>query len=247
MIRIKDTRHQSTADFLNAAIRTAEYYGFTSLDDMKPVRLSEQDRKRVQAKSEQDIVFARKEERALASAAKRAAACASLSPEGVLAWRVAQHPPLPAVSFELHVVGSSSAIAEALLLVVANAIADEAGLPERSLHLNNLGSHESSNRFVRDVGSYLRKHLETISPTLRPRAAVDPLGTLETRVEKGHPAAPRAPQPMEYLTEEERRKFWELLEYLETYGLAYELSPQVLGSRDCWAHSLYEIRSTDEE
>ena len=247
MIRVKDTRHQSTAEFLNAAIRIAEYYGFSPLEEMKPLRLSEQDKKRVQTKNEQEISFARKEERALASAAKRAAGCATLSPEGVLAWRVTQHPSLPAVSLELHVVGSSSAIAEALLLVVASAIADDAGVGERSLHINNLGSHESSNRFVRDVGSYLRKHLETISPTLRPRAAVDPLGTLVTLVEKGHPAAPRAPQPMEYLTEEERRKFWELLEYLETYGLAYELSPQILGSRDCWAHALYEIRTQDQE
>lgn len=247
MIRLKDTRHQSTADFLNAAIRIAEYYGFTSLDDMKPMRLADGDRKRVQAKSETEIGFARREERSLVSAARRCASCARNNPEGILAWRITQSGGTPALSFELHVAGSSSAISEALLLVVASAIAQDAGVTQRALHINNLGSHESSNRFVRDVGAYLRKHIESISPTLRPRAATDPLGTLVALIEKGHPATPRAPQPMEYLTEEERRKFWELLEYLETYGLAYELSPQVLGSRDCWAHSLYEISTPDEE
>jgi histidyl-tRNA synthetase len=154
---------------------------------------------------------------------------------------------VPSSTLELHVVGAASAIAEALLLVVANAIADGAGVKERYLSINNIGSYESSNRFVRDVSAYLRKHLETISPTLRPRAATDPLGALVQLIEKGHPAAPRAPQPMEYLTEDERRRFWELLEYLEVYGLAYELSPQVLGSRDCWSHSLYEISTVDEE
>lgn len=247
MIRLKDTRHQTTADFLGAAIKIAEYYGFAPLENMKPVRFSESDRKRVQAKSENEINFARREERSLAGAARRAAAVGRAQQEGVLAWRVTQNAGMPAHSLELHVVGSTSAIAEAMLLIVANAIAEDAGLSDRALHINNMGSYESSNRFVRDVGSYLRKHIESISPTLRPRAATDPLGTLVSLIEKGHPAAPRAPQPMEYLTEEERRKFWELLEYLETFGLPYELSPHVLGSRDCWAHSLYEISTHDEE
>lgn len=50
---------------------------------------------------------------------------------------------------------------------------------------------------------------------------------------------------MEYLTEDERQRFWELLEYLEIFGLPYELNTQILGSRDCWMHALYEIVSVD--
>ena len=52
---------------------------------------------------------------------------------------------------------------------------------------------------------------------------------------------------MEYLTEDERRRFWEFLEYLEAAKLPYELSGHILGSRECWAHSLYEISSVDDE
>jgi histidyl-tRNA synthetase len=100
---------------------------------------------------------------------------------------------------------------------------------------------------VRDVSTFLRKHIESISPTLRPRAAIDPLGTLIALIERGHPAISRSPQPMEYLTEDERRRFWELLEYLEVFGLPYELTPTVLGSRDCWAHSLFQISIIDRE
>jgi histidyl-tRNA synthetase len=75
----------------------------------------------------------------------------------------------------------------------------------------------------------------------------DPLGTLVQLIERGHPAIARAPQAMEYLTEDERRRFWEFLEYLEVFGLPYELNGQVLGSRDVWSHSLYELASTDTE
>ncbi len=246
MIRLKDTRHASTADFLGSAIRVAEYYGFSPLDEMRVTREKIDAKK--PAKNDAEIAYARRDERQLTSSARRCTAAARTQQDSILAWRTVQSTGgLPSMTLELHVVGSASAVAEALLLVVAHAVLEEAGIGERFLSINNIGSHDSSNRFVRDVSTYLRKHIETISPTLRPRAATDPLGTLVSLIERGHPAAPRAPQAMEYLTEDERRKFWELLEYLEVSGLPYELSPHVLGSRDCWSHSLFEISTVDEE
>ncbi len=250
MLRLKDTRHQNTASFLQSAIRIAEYYGFKPLENAPrkdPVTLR-QIRERA-SKNETEISFARKEERPLAVSGKRCALSLRGQDESLLLWRTVSDfsSNIPHASLELHVVGTSSSIAEALLIVVANSIAEEAGLGERILSINNIGSNESSTRFVRDVASYLRRHIESISPTLRPRAAIDPLGTLIALIERGHPATPRAPQSMEYLTEEERRKFWNLLEYLEVYGLPYELSPNVLGSRDCWAHTLYQISVIDPE
>ena len=253
MIRLKDTKHANTSDFLSSAINIAEYYGFSPLESMRPARMNAGDtekRRAARTVPETEITYARRDERALTSSARKCAASIRglTEPGGLLAYRVVQQGAgSPATTLELHVVGTASAVAEALLLVVANAIIEEAGMNDRHLAINNIGSNESSNRFVRDVSAYLRKHIESISPTLRPRAAIDPLGTLVQLIERGHPAAPRAPQAMEYLTEEERRKFWELLEYLEVYGLAYELTPSVLGSRDCWAHSLYEISVPDEE
>jgi histidyl-tRNA synthetase len=248
MILLKDTRHSNTAAFLADAIRLAEYYGFAPLERLPRASVPVGGAKKPHmplSKVESEISFARRDERALLSSVRKGLACLPAGRESsVLAWRVTSGlSGIPSVSFELHVVGPQSAVAEALLIVVGNAIAEEAGLSQRALSVNNIGSFESSNRYVRDVGLFLRKHIETISPTLRPRAATDPLGTLVQLIEKGHPATGRAPQAMEYLTEEERRRFWELLEYLELFGLPYELNPHILGSRDVWSHALYELSS----
>lgn len=247
MIRLKDTRHQHTASFLGDAIRTAEYYGFKNIDSMQRVRLPAPQQKR-----EQEIAFARRDERVLMSSAKLCVSCARNPNDTLLLWRVnsggaRDKGTLPTHTLELHCVGAPHAMSEALLLVVADAIAADAGLKRRVLSINSIGSIESSNRFVRDVSAFLRKHIDSISPALRPRAATDPLGALTQLFEKGHPATPRAPQSMEYLTEDERKRFWDLLEHLEVFGLSYELSPHVLGSRDVWAHTLFEISSIDEE
>jgi len=252
MLRLKDTRHGNTASLLSEAVRLAEYYGFVQLESLPRANTPLGGVKRPYiplAKVESEIAFARRDERALLSSVRKCLGALGARQGGsVLAWRLVPGPAgIPSMTLELHVVGPSSAIAEALLIVVGSAIAEEAGLTQRSLAINNIGSMESSNRFVRDVGAYLRKHIESISPTLRPRAATDPLGTLVQLIEKGHPASPRAPQAMEYLTEEERRRFWELLEYLELFGLPYELNPHILGSRDVWSHALYELSALDAD
>lgn len=251
MLRLKDTRFPNTAAFLQSAIRVAQYYGFAHMESSPRKDASAMREMRSRAsKNDGEISFARREERPLAIGAKRSALCAIVPGEALLLWRTTQGAAGgsdPAVSLELHIMGTNSAIGEALLLIVANAIAVESGLPERILSINNIGGVESSGRFVRDVGTYLRKHIESITPILRLRAVSDPLGTLIALIERGHPAMPRAPQAMEYLTEEERGRFWELLEYLEVFGLPYELSPHVLGSRDVWAHALYQISAVDQE
>ena len=242
MIRLRDTKFPTTSAFLSSAIKTAEYYGFKPLESL-PKRQN-----KFEAAQDLDIRFARRDERTLPTVAKRCLAAITPEQPVVLAWRTVNTPgSVPSISLELHIVGASAAVAEALLIIAANAIAEDAGVHQRILAINSIGSTDSSNRYVRDVSGYLRKHLDTISPTLRPRAATDPLGTLVQLIERGHPAVPRAPQAMEYLTDEERGKLWDLLEYLETHSIPYELNPHILGSRECWSHALFEISSTDPE
>jgi histidyl-tRNA synthetase len=246
MIRLKDTKHTTTSSFLTSAIAVAEYYGFVPLEDLQRNPLQAQRTRKI-LQTEPQVTFARRDERGLSTSTRKLLPYVHPG-NALLAWRTSSGSAAdPSASLELHVMGTGSAVAEAILIVVAHAIADDAGISERTLSINNMGSYESSNRFVRDVSTYLRKHLESISPNLRPKAVEDPLGTLIQLIERGHPTTPRAPQPMEYLTEEERRKFWDLLEYLEISGLQYELNAHILGSRDCWAQSLFEISSADAE
>lgn len=244
MLCLKHTHHGSTSDFLSSAVRVAEYYGFVPAESVP--RLQQSNAKRPAA-NVSDLPFARRDERGLVGAVKQLGALHQAD-RALLVWRIvpAKERPL-STTIELHVVGMGLPIAEALLILVADAIAAEAGVENRSLGLNSIGTPESSNRFVRDVGLYLRKHLETIAPALRPRAATDPLGTLVQLIERSHPGIARAPQSVEYLIEEERRRFWELIEYLEAAGLPYELNQHLLGSRECWSHTLFELSTIDAE
>lgn len=243
MICLKGSPYQNTAAFLASAVEIAEHYGFEHFQDLSRQKNSLRPLP-PGAKSDSEILFARRDERTLPSAARRLAVCSS-NFGATLAWRTIALPSGQGLAFELHAAGIPTSIAEAILIAAADAITKEAGVQNRALVLNNMGGPESSARFVRDVGAYLRKHIDTIAASLRPRASTDPLSTLVQLIERGHPGVARAPQPMDYLTEEERRRFWDLLEYIEIIGLPYELSGQVLGSRECWAHALFEITGED--
>lgn len=247
MLRLKDTRHAHTGAFLASAVKLAEYYGFEPLENVL-ARTQKKASTHHGAVQKNDITFTHRDEKSLLSMAKKTAFCINENQPTALVWHVEYTKERPiSANLELHIIGAPTAVAEALLLTVASTIADEAGVTERAVSINSMGSHESSNRFVRDVGIFLRKHIESITPSLRPRAALDPIGTLIQLIERRHPAIARLPQSVEYLTEDERERFWELLEYLETLHLPYELNAQVLGSRDCWSHTLFEINTKDPD
>jgi len=146
------------------------------------------------------------------------------------------------VVLELHVFGMKTAAAEALLITVADAIGGDLGIENRLIHINSIGAGESAERYLRELSAFLRKQSDSLSVAQRDRLQEDPLGTLlSMRGGKAHASIARAPSSMDYLSEEERRHFWDVLEYLELAGKLYELSPGVVGSHDCWSHTLFEM------
>ena len=144
MIRLKDTQYPNPAAFLGNAIRIAEYYGFAPLDSMQrnPAYAGSSNKRAVLplSKVESEISFARRDERTLLSSARKCMSCLptqvnlpSASTPGpaapphsgtLLAWRTLPSTAgIPSVSFELHIVSSTSDIAGMLLIVVCNGLA----------------------------------------------------------------------------------------------------------------------------
>src|SRR5665213_2107284 len=126
MIRLRDTRHQNTAAFLGSAISIAEYYGFSSIEEVTGrhahVALP------APGKNDPAISFARRDERAVYAAARKFLALSRAPEEVIFAWRLADAGSTAGAStLELHIVGAPSSMAEAILIVVGNAIAEEAG------------------------------------------------------------------------------------------------------------------------
>ena len=228
---------------IDHAIKVAGFYGFVPFEEA-PLGEKAVVSGRVMRFETKDVHFIRREERRLMSAL-RTCALRGLGDRRMPALLYKLTPgekETNQVVLELHVFGMKTAAAEALLMSVADAVAADLGLENRLIHINSIGVGESAERYLREVVTFLRKQSEYLTPAQQERIQDDPLGTLlSLRNGKMNPILARAPSSMDYLSEEERRHFWDVLEYLELAGKVYELTPSIVGSSDCWANTLFEM------
>lgn len=234
-------------DLINRALRVAQYYGFVHFDDA-PTGGTNVLGPRSGKIDQRDISFVHRDERTLLSAVKTCA-IKGLGDrrQPALLWRLMRGANPETAVLELHALGIPDAVAESLMIGVTNAIATDVGIEKRVVNINSMGSFESSARFVRDLTTFLKKYATDLPPHMRGMILEDPISSLLYIAEKGHPLLHRAPVSMDYLNEEERKRFWDVLEHLEFAGTFYELSPFVLGSRDCWSHTLFELSYVSPE
>ncbi len=227
-------------EMFEKATNVVAHYGFKSLEDV-PTK-----ERGVAMCSIKDVACLRRDERSLVSIAR------TYTTRGVhrvqsptLLWNTV--PRDGSLVLQLHALNVPSAIAESYLIATAYAIAGDIGITKRSIFLNSFGLKESTQRYLRDIGTFLKKNAEHVPATLRTRLPQEVLPVFASLVEKAHPLVARAPSAVDYLNEEERKHLWSVFEYLEELGAEYELDPAVIGSHECWNHTMYDIRYVDEE
>ncbi|MEX0917073.1 MAG: His/Gly/Thr/Pro-type tRNA ligase C-terminal domain-containing protein [Candidatus Paceibacterota bacterium] len=144
--------------------------------------------------------------------------------------------------FGLHVLGTKESIAEALALKVATEIAYDLGIKDIQFRVNTMGDKDSSQKFTRDLVVYLRKNINALPAQAREAFKKDPFLALEILEKKEHGLFADIPKPMEYLSTDSRKHFREVLEYIETAEIPYELDDLLIKHRDCYSQTLFEAR-----
>tara|TARA_B100000745_G_scaffold20507_1_gene14131 strand:- start:8374 stop:9546 length:1173 start_codon:yes stop_codon:yes gene_type:complete len=242
MLQVNHTNCSSTGELLDHSLDTVEFYGFNPLEvtlkQHKPARA-------LKPKATPSFVIPL--ERKLATLTK------SLVAHGLHRGATPQctyqleNGGTKVASLSLHVVGSTSAIAEGMVLATLTNIARENGLRDYIVHINSVGDKESSARYIRELTTYLRAHLNDLPGYARDEMQSGNIVRAFTKLaEKQHELAGEAPNPMEYLNDESRAHLRNVLEYTENMGIPYELNPTILGSSDCWQHTLFELRIPDD-
>jgi histidyl-tRNA synthetase len=148
------------------------------------------------------------------------------------------------IFFGLHVIGSPQSIGEALLMKTALTALDELGINERCIHINSLGDRDSANRFTKELTNYLRKNINDLPGYCRQSMKKDAMHAFSQLVDRGHTLCNSAPCTVEFLTEHSRQHFKEVLEYLDRTETPYELAPTLIGNKDYFSKTLFEIRSS---
>ncbi len=146
--------------------------------------------------------------------------------------------------FGLEVVGTTKSIAEAILIKTSLAILEEEGYSDLVMEVNSLGDKESSLRYVREVTLFFKKHVGMMKPSHREMLKENPVNLVICKDETMIELCQSAPKPMNFLSEESRRHFKEVLEYLEHLEIPYEINNKLV-CRHSPSGTVFEIKERE--
>jgi histidyl-tRNA synthetase len=148
---------------------------------------------------------------------------------------------------DFEVLGTSGSIAEATLIQTARAMLVEEGYDHTAVEINSIGDRDSINRFVRELTTYYRKHINEMTPECRQLFKQDPFSLLSSVDESCAELNANAPRAMDFLSESSRHHLEETLEYLEALQIPYSINNGLIGNRSYCTETVFSIINTDPQ
>lgn len=145
----------------------------------------------------------------------------------------------------LEIMGAQRSTAEALLIKTTLEILKEEGYSNLLVHINSVGDRETIQKFSRELAAYYRKNIENLPAHCRQLMKHDIFDLLSCRNEKCRIIKDNAPKSVGFLSEPSRLHFKEVLEYLETLGISYEIDHFLVGSRSFACQTIFEIHTAE--
>ena len=147
----------------------------------------------------------------------------------------------------LSILGTTTSIAEAIVIKTSLAILSERNSESLTLEINSIGDKESLSRFDRDWANYIRKNLNLLPKSLRDVAKEEPREFL--RKHRGEEIAEEfwtnMPKSLNYLSPSSIKHFKEVLEYLEHFNIPYNLNNTLIPNKHYCQHTIFQIKNSD--
>jgi histidyl-tRNA synthetase len=150
------------------------------------------------------------------------------------------------VECELAVLGSGKSVGEGLLIQAARAVLENAGYKNIFMRLNSVGGKESVAEYDRRLGNHIKKKIAVFPPDLRQMLKKDPFYLITNTEEKYKEFRDGAPKTMDYLSEPSRNHLKEILEFLETISMPYEIDFSMMGDLEYSTEIVFEILESSE-
>ena len=140
--------------------------------------------------------------------------------------------------------GSESPVRDAEILEMLASLLDELGVRDWKLELNSVGNAEDRARY----NVALREALEPVKSQLCPdnqrRAETNPLRVLDSKDENDQAIIDGLPKIADYLGDESREHFAQVLAALDACGVQYTLNPRLVRGLDYYTRTTFEFTVT---
>jgi histidyl-tRNA synthetase len=150
-------------------------------------------------------------------------------------------------TLNLEIIGAPKAIAEAMIIETAFVILkDRYPKEELFVEINSIGDKDSMLKFAKELTNYVKKEINKLPANLRAEVKKDVFNTFILKDPKAEEFVANAPIPMTFLSDVSRNHFKEVLEFLESLHIPYEINHKLIGSRSYCSDTIFEIRTCKE-
>lgn len=231
----------SPTEFIKIATTTAEHFGFRSLDVLKKNPVCKQCEQALENTVE--ISDGTHDETNGLLTHGLTAYCLEkiYSLETPVLFYTISESTTGEVGVSLHIYHVPKSIAEALLIQTNRAIAHELGAAEHTVRINSLGDSDSQVRYTREVTNFLRRRLDQLPPEVRELMKKHPLLAMRYLIEAEHDLAFKAPNPLEYLSDQSRKHFRDIIEFLDESEAPYEIDTKMLAHHEYYSDAIFDI------
>ena len=164
------------------------------------------------------------------------------SRQPLFVWHTNIAPGRPAqkkTTLQFHALGSDRAIADAVVIRSVLALARDLFREEPIVRINSMGDKETRARYARELGVFFKKRANILPEECLLCAKRDLLEAAELVIARGW--ADDLPSPTDHLSDASRKRFEDLLEYLEMTDTPYELARHLISRGNIWGDICFEF------
>ena len=146
--------------------------------------------------------------------------------------------------FGIEAIGAKSPQIDAEAIALGTDIVRRMGISSVKVCINTLGDDASRTAYRNALKAYFTPHIDELCADCRRRLEQNPLRILDCKADAENPVLKDAPGLSDYLNEESRAYFSEVLSILDSLGIPYEIDDRLVRGLDYYTHTVFEVKST---
>ena len=148
--------------------------------------------------------------------------------------------------FGVEVFGDESPLLDADTINMCYLMLKEIGIENCEVHINTIGAKESRTRYIEALKEHFSKYLDTMCNDCKDRFERNTLRILDCKVDANNEALLTAPSIQDYLSEEDRNYFNQVLETLDLLEIPYVVDSHLVRGLDYYTGCVFEFILKDE-
>lgn len=142
--------------------------------------------------------------------------------------------------YGLEVIGGKDAVVDAQLILLATKLFEDLGLKVK-VEINSIGTATTRQEYKVELVAFARKHRKELCEDCVRRMTKNPLRLLDCKVAECRTIMKDAPQIVDWLDDNSREHFMELIEYLDEVSIPYVLNPHLVRGLDYYNRTVFEV------